>query len=451
MLDGVSAYADFIARRTQSLGGDGFDPLFVPSGLFDFQIYLLEWAQRIGRCAILADCGLGKTVIQLSWAQNIVEHDNARVLVLTPLAVSPQTVREGEKFGIECTRSRDATNLPRSGIVVTNYERLENFDPSDFAAVVCDESSILKSFAGVRRQQITDFMRKVRYRLLCTATAAPNDYDELGTSSEALGHLGYVDMLGRFFVANDGRGAAAKRGWGKELKFRLKGHAEDPFWRWVSGWACAVRKPSDLGFDDGGFVLPPLTEQEHLLSVADVRPPPGQLFEIEAVGFHEQGEAVRRTLRERCEAVSRLVNGTGKPALVWCNLNVEGDLLEEMIPGSVQVSGSDADAVKEERLMAFADGKIRVLVTKPRIGAWGLNFQRCSHVVVMPTHSFEAYYQGIRRCWRYGQEYPVQVDIVGTWGLSQVMKNLRRKATQADEMFDRLVSIGREARLGQRH
>ncbi len=430
-------YATFIESKTQSSAEEGFLPTFIPQALFDFQTSLVNWSLRQGRSAVLADCGLGKTPIQLTWAENIVRRENARVLVLTPLAVSSQTLREGEKFGIECLRSRDGLNLPVSGIVVTNYERLEKFDPSDFIGVVCDESSILKSFDGVRRQQITDFMRKMKYRLLCTATASPNDYIELGTSSEALGHLGYMDMLHRFFVAEDGRGSAARRGWGKEVKFRLKGHAEEAFWRWVCSWARAVRYPSDLGFPDNDFILPPLNETIHIVEA--IRPPSGQLIEIQAEGLRDQREAMRRTVDERCERMAELVSEG--PALVWCNLNQEGDLLERLIPGAIQVSGADADEIKEERFDAFVRGEARVLVTKPKIGAWGLNFQHCNHVGVFPTHSFEQYYQGIRRCWRFGQKSPVQVDVVGTDGLRSVMDNLGRKAKKADDMFKQLVLL----------
>ena len=432
----MSDYATFVDRKTHSALEEGFDPDFIPSELFDFQIELLRRSCRRSRAAIFADCGLGKTPIQLAWAQNVVQRENGRVLVMTPLAVAPQTIREGEKFGIECARSRDGMNLPKSGIVVTNYDRIERFNPSDFVGAVCDESSILKSFDGVRRQQITDFLRKLPYRLLCTATAAPNDWIELGTSSEALGNMGHVDMLGRFFVADDGRGAAAKRGWGKSVKFRLKGHAEEAFWRWICSWATAMRRPSDLGFEDGPFRLPALDIIEH--TVIAERAPSGTLMESEAVGMREEREATRRTIRERCERAASLALESDV-ALLWCNLNDEGDILTNMIPGAVQVSGNDTDEDKEERFAAFAAGQISHLVTKPSIGAWGLNFQNCARVVLFPTHSFEQYYQGVRRCWRFGQRRSVKVDVVGTYGLSGVMANLSRKSTQADEMFSRLV------------
>ena len=383
---------------------------------------------------MLADCGLGKSVMALVWGENVCHHTNGKVLLLTPLAVAGQFIREAQKFGIRATRSHDGTAHP--GITIANYEKLHLFTPSDFAGVICDESSILKSFDGQRRSQITQFMRKVRYRLLASATAAPNDYIELGTSSEALGYLGYMDMLNRFFK-NDLNNSASGRMRGEVIKWRLKGHAELPFWRWVCSWARAVRKPSDLGFDDGPFVLPPLQEFEHVVEANTAAP--GMLFELPAVGLKEQREERRRTVQERCEKVASLVNHTGQPALVWCDLNDEGDTLERLIPDAVQVSGVDSDEAKEERLMAFTDGKARVLVTKKKMGAWGLNYQHCNHIVDFPSHSFEQYYQGVRRCWRFGQKRPVRVDMVTTEGQRGIKANLQRKAAQADAMFERLV------------
>jgi hypothetical protein len=418
-------YQAFLNTKRQSGADSGFDPVWLPDFLFDFQKVLVEWSIRKGRDAIFADCGLGKTPMQLVWAENVVRK-HGRVLILAPLAVSAQTQREADKFGIDSWVSRDG--FTRRDITITNYQRLHYFDPADYAGVVCDESSILKSFDGATRTAITAFMRKVPYRLLCTATAAPNDYIELGTSSEALGYLRHAEMLPMYFI-HDG---------GETQKWHLKGHAVLPFWRWVCSWARACRKPSDMGFEDDGFILPPLQEREHVLKVTD--PLPGMLFPMSARTLDEQRAERRQTINERCEQVAALVNDTGKPALVWCHLNAEGDLLAKLIPDSVQVAGSDTDDAKEERLLAFADGKVRVLVTKPKIGAWGMNFQHCSHVTFFPSHSFEQYYQGVRRCWRFGQKNPVLVDIVTTEGERGVLANLQRKATQADRMFSHLVA-----------
>jgi hypothetical protein len=429
----MTSYAKFLDSKAHSQGREGFR---VRGGefLFDFQRSLVEWAASRGRAAIFADCGLGKTAIELVWADSLAAESGRPVLILAPLAVSPQIVREAEKFGVEVARSSDGKL--DSQVVVTNYERLHYFDPAQFAGVVCDESSILKSFDGARRGEITAFMRKVRYRLLATATAAPNDYIELGTSSEALGHLGHVDMLNRFFK-NDLNNSAQGRMRGEVIKWRFKGHAERPFWRWVCSWARAVRRPSDLGFDDARFVLPPLEQVEHQVRARTLAP--GMLFSLPAATLPEQREERRRTITERCERVAELVDHKSQ-AIVWCHLNDEGDLLERLIPDAVQVSGSDSDDAKEERLAGFAENKFRVLITKPKIGAWGLNYQNCAHVTLFPSHSFEQYYQAVRRCWRFGQKRPVKVDLVSTEGEAGVLKNLQRKAAQADRMFENLVA-----------
>lgn len=426
-------YSDFIARKMHEGADQGFEPTFMPDGAFDFQKAMIEYAVRKGRAALFEDCGLGKTLQFLSWAQNVVENTNKPVLIMTPLAVSLQTIREAEKFGIEAERSFGSYTKK---IVVTNYERLEHFDPSRFAGVVCDESSILKSFDGARRGQITDFMRKVPYRLLATATAAPNDYIELGTSSEALGYMGHMDMLNRFFK-NDLNNSATRRHYGEAQKWRFKGHAELPFWQWVCSWSRAMRKPSDLGFNDGAFQLPKLIESMHLVNTESVAQ--GMLFALPATTLPEQREEKKRTVRERCEKVAELV-AHGKPALVWAQLNEETDLLEKLIPGAVQVAGKHSDEVKEQRFIDFINGDIRVLVTKPKIGAMGLNFQHCAHVTYFPSHSYEQYYQAVRRCWRFGQQSPVRVDIVHTEGEAKVIENQNRKAMQAQRMFANLVA-----------
>jgi len=429
------SYEAFLEEKAQLEGNHGFDPVFMPSWLFDFQAALVDWAIRKGRAAIFADCGMGKTAMELVWAANVVSKTNGNVLLLTPLAVTHQIAADAEKFGIDAKVSRDGTVHP--GITITNYEKLHLFPSSMFVGLVCDESSILKNFDGSTRSAITAFARKLPYRLLATATAAPNDFTELGTSSEALGYLGHMDMLNRFFK-NDLNNSATGRMRGEVIKWRLKGHAELPFWRWVCSWARAIRKPSDLGFDDSRFILPPMTETEHMVeanSIAD-----GMLFALPAVGLKEQRDERRRTVTERCEHVARLVNNTGEPALVWCQLNDEGKLLSSLIPDAIEVSGADSDDRKESKLLDFASGNARILITKPKIGAWGLNYQHCNHITFFPSHSFEQYYQGVRRCWRFGQKRSVHVDIITTEGESGVLKNLQRKAAQADKMFANLVA-----------
>lgn len=426
-------YLEFLESKKHSgIIDSDIDFTDINDMLFDFQKHLTEWALKRGRAAIFADCGLGKTPMQLEWANQIVRETNKNVLILTPLAVSYQTINEGEKFGIECHRS--IKGELHKGINVTNYERLHYFDPKDFIGVVCDESSILKSFDGKTKSAVTEFMRKLPYRLLATATAAPNDYIELGTSSEAIGELGYMDMLNRFFK-NDQNNSKVGRYHGQTLKWRFKGHAEDPFWQWVCSWARAIRNPSDIGFSDDKFILPPLTESEHVVKVEKIAE--GMLFRMPAVGLQEERAERRASIKERCEMVAEL-SDTKDSALIWCHLNDEGDLLEKMVPDCVQVSGRDSDDAKEEKLLAFAQGKVRALITKPKIGAWGLNFQHCNHILSFASHSFEQYYQGIRRCWRFGQERPVKVDLVVSEGEINIMKNLQRKARAADKMFTAL-------------
>lgn len=427
------SYAAFLENKRHTAGDVGFTPTFTPNWLFDFQLSLVEWSCRNGRSAVFADCGLGKTPMQLVWAQNVVQHTNGRVLILAPLAASAQTTQEAQKFDIEATRSRDG-QFGAAKIVVTNYERLHLFSPADFQGVVCDESSILKNFDGATKAAVTEFVRRVPYRLLATATAAPNDYIELGTSSEALGRLGFVDMLGMFFKNTDGN--VAMRTHGHEAKWRFKPHAEQAFWRWMCSWARAVRKPSDLGFDDGAFVLPPLSEQVTVIEAS--RPLPGQLFVRPAETLQEQREERRATLVERCEAVAQRAI-TPYPFVGWCHLNDEADLLERLIPDSRQISGANSDDEKEELFEAFRTGQLRALITKPRIGAFGLNWQHCAHMSFFPSHSYEQYYQAVRRCWRFGQTRQVVVDVISTAGESDVMANLQRKSAAADRMFASMV------------
>lgn len=427
----------------------GFEPIEMPSFLFPFQEHLVSWSLQKGRSAIFADTGLGKTSMQLVWADNIVRKTNKPVLIIAPLAVTFQTEREAIKFGIEAAVSRDG-RIP-SLITITNYEKLHLFSPEDFIGAVCDESSVLKSFDAIRKNAIIDFMRKLPYRLICSATPAPNDYVELGNSSEALGELGHIDMLNRFFRNNNNtsdmkgryRGGSSAKVWeGKQWRF--KGHAEMPFWKWVCSWARAVRKPSDLGpYDDTAFELPPLIEQEHLIDTEI--PPDDMLFALPAIGLDQQRKERRRTIRERCQKVADLVSDQSNQSLVWCHLNDEGDLLDKMIPDAIQISGKDSDDSKETKFKSFIDGDIRVLVLKPKIGAWGLNMQNCAHLTTFVDHSYESRYQLIRRCYRYGQNKPVVVDTVLTEGDQNVMDNVKRKSVAAERMFQNLVMCMHEA------
>jgi len=428
-------YNEFLKNKESTNLSNGID-VNLNSKLYPFQKDLTEWALKMGRGALFADCGLGKTPMQLYWAQKIVEHTNKPVLILTPLAVSQQTIKEGEKFDIECERSRDGKY--KGKIIVTNYERLHYFNQNDFVAIVGDESSAIKAFDGKRRKEVTRFMSKIKYRLLCTATAAPNDYIELGTASEALGVLTQSEMIDQFFMQSDKqRHNLFKEGdfWNRN-KYFFKAHSETSFWRWVCSWARAVRCPSDIGYEDDRFNLPELKVKQHIVECN--RRLPGKLFVEIARTLKEQREERKATMTERCEKVAELVDHD-KPVVVWCQYNAEGDMLEKMIPGAIQVAGKNSDQEKEDRLIAFTFGNERVLITKPKIGAWGLNWQHCGHQIFFPSHSFEQYYQGVRRSWRFGRTEPVKVDIVTTEGEAGVTANLQKKQEKADLMFESLV------------
>ena len=438
-VDPVAAYRGFLDRRAQLDTVAGFEPLWLPEFLFGYQSFLTDWAIRQGCGALFADCGLGKTICELTWAQNVYKHTGKPVLLLAPLGVTFQTEDEAAKFGIEAATSRDG-RIP-APVTVANYERLHHFEREAFGGVVCDESSAIKAFKGRRRAEVTGFLCKMPYRLLATATAAPNDYTELGTSSEALGHLGLMDMLARFFT-NDQKTSQAVRMW-DGAQWRFKGHAEEPFWRWVASWARAMRRPSDLGFSDEGFSLPSLEYRQHVVKPG--RPADdGALFDAPAVGLREERGEERRSLTERCEKAAELL-ADASPGIAWCHRNAEGDLLEKLIPGAVQVSGSDPLEAKEERLTAFSRGEIRVLVSKPAVAAWGMNWQHCHRMTYFPDHSYERHYQAVRRCWRFGQEHPVTVDVITTPGSARALENLQRKSAQADRMFESLTAHMRDA------
>lgn len=448
-MSGNGRYRDFLRGKSQLQGRFGFDPVWMPDALFPFQRHLVEWAVVKGRAAVFADCGLGKTLVALTWAENVVRHTNKPVLILTPLAVSHQFVREAGKFGVEASRSTDGK--PCRNITVTNYERLGKFNPDDYAGVVCDEASIIKHWTGATQKQVTRFLSKLPYRLLCTATPSPNDFVEMGTMSEALGELTHSEMLGVFFrqIKDDEKKKLATADdviHSRRLSWRvlqsfgqwvLKPHAFEPFWKWVASWARACRKPSDLGdFDDGGFVLPVLNRRDHVITPR--KPPEGWLFTLPAFGLNQERGERRRTLDERTELVVSLTEKSDN-AVVWCHYNPEGDRLERDIPGAVQIAGKHSVEFKEETILAFLDGQIRVLVTKPKVAGLGLNLQHCAHVVTFVTHSYEQFYQCVRRCWRFGQKRPVTLDVIATEGEVNVKRNMDRKEKLASLMFDSIV------------
>lgn len=448
-------YSEFLRRKSQIDNNSGFDPLWMPDFLFDFQRHLVDWAVRKGRGAIFADCGLGKTAIMLAWAENVVRHTNRPVLILAPLAVSHQIAKEGERFGIEVNRSIDGK--PAKNITVTNYDRLAKFSPDDYSGVVCDEASIIKHWSGATQKAVTRFLSKMHFRLLCTATPAPNDFIEMGTASEALGELTHSDMLATFFrqLSDDEkkkRATATDIIHSKRLSWRvlqsfgqwvLRAHAFEPFWRWVSSWARACRKPSDVGpFSDDRFVLPKLERHDHV--VTPRTPPPGFLWNVPAFGLNQERAERRRTLDERTELVVDLTKDSDC-AVVWCHLNPEGDRLEKEIPGAVQVKGSQSIDEKEEFILAFLEGQARVLVTKAKIAGLGLNLQHCAHVVTFVDHSYEKFYQCVRRCWRFGQKRPVRLDVIATEGEVNVKRNMDRKESLASQMFDSIIKFMNDA------
>ena len=423
-------YQEFIQKRIHLKSETGFKPLFMPDFLFDFQKYLLDFSVRMGRSAEFADTGLGKTPMQLCFGQNVVEKTNKNVLLLTPLAVSHQTLKEAEKFGIEAGRSR--SGKPAGKITVTNYQQLEKFNPNDFVGLICDESSAIKAATGQTRLNVTRFAAKMKYRLFCTATPSPNDFVELGTTSEALGNLQYMEMLDQFFrdTSND------KNPQWSTPKYELKNHAVENFWKWVATWAIAAKKPSDLGFDDDKFILPPLIEKEHVLKITT--PANGMLFVDPARTLTAQRAERKKTLVERAEKTLELCQEHDL-SVIWAHYNYETDYLEKIIPDSINISGADSDEKKEEKFIAFSKGQVKRLIIKPKIGCWGLNWQHCNHTVFFPSHSYEQFYQGVRRFYRFGQERPVYVDIVTTDGEEAVTRNVKRKAESMKLMFEMLV------------
>ena len=391
--------------------------------LFEFQRDIVAWALRRGRTAIFADCGLGKSWQQLEWANKI----KGRTLILAPLAVSSQTVKEGKKMGIEAVYSRESC---KAKITITNYEMLQHFKPEDYDAVVLDESSILKSYEGKFRNLIIDSFRDTPYRLACTSTPSPNDYMELGNHSEYLGILTRTEMLSTFFV-HDG---------GETQKWRLKGHAETEFWKWVCSWAVMIRKPSDLGYDDKKFSLPPLNI--HQRQVESDRPLGGMLFAMPAVTLEERRGARKDSIEDRVRMAAEIV--ATKPDeqwMVWCNLNGESERVTDAIPGAVEVTGSDDSDKKEAALTDFAAGKIRVMVSKPSICGFGMNFQSCHNVVFLGlSDSYESFYQAVRRFWRFGQKKPVDCYVVTSSAEGEVVKNIQRKEKDANRMAEEMVS-----------
>lgn len=437
------AYQDFIANKLSRVPPTGLEKvsnIMLAPGLFDFQDALVRWALRRGRAAIFADTGLGKSRMQIAWADTVYRETGNNVLILAPLAVAAQTVEEGASIGVQVNQCRDDSDV-KPGITITNYDRLHRFDASKFGAVVLDESSVIKHHTSKTLAMLLDAFAQTPFKLCATATPAPNDWTELGTHAEFLGVCSQTEMLAEYFV-HDG---------GDTQTWRLKGHARQQFWRWVSSWAALVRNPDDLGFDGSRYNLPALHVRQHVTkSAGHDQQATGMLFALEANTLSERREARRDSLAGRVAACAEMVNADNEPWIVWCDLNAEGDALRAAIPGAVEIRGSDDPDVKEQRLMDFAHGRIRVLITKPSIAGFGLNWQHCARMAfVGVTDSWEAYYQAVRRCWRFGQRREVSVHIFASDLEGAVVANLARKERDAKAMADSLSAETRDAVMEQ--
>lgn len=432
----MHSYIDFLEKKRHMSGNLGISDVWLPDNMFDYQKYITERAVKKGRCALFVDTGLGKTLIELCIAYNYLRAKNKPVLIITPLAVAFQFISEAEKFGInDVEYSKNGKYTGK--IVITNYERLHHFTASDFDCVILDESSILKNFDGAIKTQVTGFLKKVKYRFLGTATPSPNDFIELGTSSEALGDLGYMDMLTKFFTNNEDTISPMNIG----TQWILKGHAREVFFEWVSSWSLSMRKPSDLGFDDSKHILPNLVTNQHIVhnDTPLSRGDQATLFVVPAKRLTEIKQEQRNTIEKRCEQAVKL-SAPHETSVYWCNLNDEGDLIAEMDKSAYQIKGSMNLDKKEELLLGFFNGEIKKLITKPKMTAFGLNWQHCNHTVYFPTFSYEQYYQAIRRFWRFGQKNDVTCDLVVSDGQQRVLDSLIAKSRKADELFGKLNS-----------
>lgn len=430
----MNDYLKFIESKRHTSIKQGIDLVYDNPFLFDYQKHVLQYLVKKGRAACFLDTGLGKTLIELCVAQNYVQHTNKPVLIITPLAVAFQFIKEAEKFGLgKIEYSKDGNYS--SDIVICNYERLGKFDSNDFDCVILDESSILKNFNGAIKSHITNFMKKVKYRFLFTATPSPNDFIELGTSSEALGYLGYMDMLKTYFANNENNIRPQEIG----TKWYLKPHAVKDFFSWVSNWSISMRKPSDLGFSDDNYKLPNLITNYNYVKNDKNWVVDGQvlMFGKVAKTMTEVRQEQKMTTENRCNKAIELIQDK-KTSVIWCNFNYEGDLLQSMDKDIYQIKGSMKLEKKEELLLAFANGEIKKLITKPKITSFGLNWQHCNHTVYFPTWSYEQYYQAIRRFYRFGQKDDVTVDLVLSDGQKRVVDALEYKKEKADRLYNSL-------------
>ena len=429
-------YDDFVASKRRAETATGHTPGYLNEHLFDFQHAIVSWAVRKGRAAVFADTGLGKTLMQLSWAQDVQRHTGGRVLILAPLAVSEQTINEGSHFGIEITRCPtdewDEENS-KPGIYITNYERMDHAFDLSWSGIVLDESSILKAHDGKTRTRIIEHSQSIQYRLSCTATPSPNDFEELGNQCEFLGVMSRTEMLATYFVNDTGNTGT----------WRLKGWGASKFWEWMGTWAVVVRSPADIGFDGSRYELPPIEYHEHTVDAVTLD---GELFCKPAMTLLERRKAQRESIEDRCKALADLVNARpDEPWLIWCHLNDEAKLLTELIDGAVNVQGSDKPEQKTAGMMGFSDGSVRVLVSKPKICGFGVNWQHCARMAFVGLDdSFEKFYQAVRRCYRFGQKRIVQVHVFIAENEGQVLKNLMRKEAQHHEISKMMIDHMRE-------
>ena len=437
----LNDYQAFVASKRHSLGEFGFSPVWMPECAFDFQEHIITKAVRKGRIGLFEDTGLGKTLQQIAIAENVIRHTNKRVLILTPLAVAFQFIDEAERIGVYDIAHSKSGELTAK-IVVCNYERLHLLNPDDFVCVMLDESSILKNFAGKIRDQIVAFIKRVPYRFLATATPSPNDFIELGNSSEALGYMGYMDMLTKFFKSNQGSVDSNNRNIGE--KFYLKPHAERDFFAWVNQWSVMVKRPSDLGFSNDGYNLPALHVNKHVVHNEKSCCVDDQLslYAMPAQRLTEVREEQKLTVTERCEQAIQLA--AGKTSVYWCNLNEESALMKTLDKDAIEIIGGMSIDQKEEILVGFARGQVKRLITKAKMTSMGLNWQHCNHTVFFPTYSYEQYYQAIRRFWRFGQKSEVTCEMVISEGQERVLEALEQKTKKAIELYQNLVAAANQ-------
>lgn len=434
-------YDQFTSSKRKHSANYGFDPLPITAPLFDWQAHILRWAVSKGRAALFEDCGLGKTAQQLEWASQVFRKTGGSVLILAPLAVGEQTRLEGVKFGIDSKVVSDHSEIVQPGIYITNYEKIEHFHCEDFAGVVLDESSILKSFTGKVRKQLTQAFSKTPYRLCCTATPSPNDYTELGQHADFLGICTPAQMLCTYFI-NDTFNTG---------DWRLKRHAEDSFWQWLASWAACVSKPSDIGYSDDGYDLPALHMDSLVVKVDQTSEKnEEELFRVATLSATTMHKEMRLTAPARSDAVADKVNNSDESWIVWCNTNLEADLLKERIPDAIEVRGSDSVKAKRDRLAAFTNGEARVIITKPSIAGYGLNWQHCRNVAFVGlSYSFEDFYQALRRSYRFGQDREVNALIVQAETEGAIVKSIQRKIKQHETMQKQMKKAAAELKTSE--